>query len=72
MTPPKSAADLLTLAYAHSYDLPIGITRCGNIYGGGDLNWDRIVPATIRSSAALGAPRHPKRRDSAARLPLRR
>ena len=45
----KSAADLLTLAYAHSFDLPIGITRCGNIYGGGDLNWDRIVPATIRS-----------------------
>jgi CDP-glucose 4,6-dehydratase len=45
----KSAADLLALAYARSYDMPIGITRCGNIYGGGDLNWDRIVPATIRS-----------------------
>ena len=45
----KSAADLLTLAYAQAYDLPIGIARCGNIYGGGDLNWDRIVPGTIRS-----------------------
>jgi CDP-glucose 4,6-dehydratase len=45
----KSAADLLALAYAHSYDLPIGTARCGNIYGGGDLNWDRIVPSTIRS-----------------------
>ena len=45
----KSAADLLASAYAHSYDLPIGIARCGNIYGGGDLNWDRIVPGTIRS-----------------------
>jgi CDP-glucose 4,6-dehydratase len=45
----KSAADLLVSAYAASFDLPIGIARCGNIYGGGDLNWDRIVPGTIRS-----------------------
>jgi CDP-glucose 4,6-dehydratase len=45
----KSAADLLATAYASSYSLPIGIARCGNIYGGGDLNWDRIVPGTIRA-----------------------
>jgi CDP-glucose 4,6-dehydratase len=45
----KSAADLIAAAYATSYGLPIGIARCGNIYGGGDLNWDRIVPGTIRS-----------------------
>src|SRR5437870_6731307 len=45
----KSAADLLTSAYATSYRLPIGIARCGNLYGPGDLNWDRIVPGTIRS-----------------------
>jgi CDP-glucose 4,6-dehydratase len=45
----KSAADLLSGAYASSYGLPIGIVRCGNIYGGGDLNWDRIVPSTIRA-----------------------
>jgi CDP-glucose 4,6-dehydratase len=45
----KSAADLLASAYASSYDLPVGIARCGNIYGGGDLNWDRIVPGTIRA-----------------------
>ncbi len=45
----KSAADLLAAAYANSYDMPVGIARCGNIYGGGDLNWDRIVPGTIRS-----------------------
>jgi CDP-glucose 4,6-dehydratase len=45
----KSAGDLLASAYASSYDLPVGIARCGNIYGGGDLNWDRIVPGTIRS-----------------------
>jgi CDP-glucose 4,6-dehydratase len=45
----KSAGDLLASAYASSYELPLGIARCGNIYGGGDLNWDRIVPGTIRS-----------------------
>ena len=33
----KSAADLLSSAYAHSYGLPLGIARCANIYGGGDL-----------------------------------
>jgi CDP-glucose 4,6-dehydratase len=32
-----------------SYDLPVAITRCGNFYGGGDLNWNRIIPGTIRS-----------------------
>jgi len=45
----KSCADLISLAYAETYDLPLGITRCGNIYGGGDLHWDRVVPGTIRS-----------------------
>ena len=45
----KSAADLIATAYATSYGLPIAIARCGNIYGGGDLNWDRIVPGTIRA-----------------------
>jgi len=45
----KSCADLLARTYAFTYGLPIGIARCGNIYGGGDLNWSRIVPGTIRS-----------------------
>jgi CDP-glucose 4,6-dehydratase len=45
----KSCADLIAHAYAATYGLPIGITRCGNFYGGGDLNWNRIVPGTIRS-----------------------
>ena len=45
----KSCADLIAQAYACTYDLPVVITRCGNIYGGGDLNWDRIVPGTMRS-----------------------
>jgi len=45
----KACADLLAQAYAHTYNLPVAITRCGNFYGGGDLNWNRIVPGTIRS-----------------------
>jgi CDP-glucose 4,6-dehydratase len=45
----KSAADLIAQTYAVSYQLPVVVTRCGNFYGGGDLNWNRIVPGTIRS-----------------------
>jgi CDP-glucose 4,6-dehydratase len=45
----KSCTDLIAQAYAATYDLPVAITRCGNLYGGGDLNWNRIVPGTIRS-----------------------
>jgi len=45
----KSCADLIAHAYAKTYGLPVAITRCGNFYGGGDLNWDRIVPGAIRS-----------------------
>jgi CDP-glucose 4,6-dehydratase len=52
----KSAADLLASSYASSYGMPIGIARCANIYGGGDLNWDRIVPGTIRSLLSGEAP----------------
>ena len=45
----KSCADLISYTYAVTYKLPVVITRCGNFYGGGDLNWNRIVPGTIRS-----------------------
>jgi CDP-glucose 4,6-dehydratase len=45
----KSCADLIAHAYAMTFGLPVAITRCGNFYGGGDLNWNRIVPGTIRS-----------------------
>src|SRR5262249_19013318 len=45
----KSCTDLLALTYHHTYRLPVCVTRCGNFYGGGDLNWNRIVPGTIRS-----------------------
>jgi len=45
----KSCADLIAQAYYHTYGLPVAIARCGNVYGGGDLNWSRLVPSTIRS-----------------------
>jgi len=46
----KSCADLLCRAYYETYKLPVCVTRCGNFYGGGDLNFNRIVPGTIRSA----------------------
>ncbi len=45
----KSCADLLAQAYGETYGLAVGITRCANIYGPGDLNWSRLIPGTIRS-----------------------
>lgn len=45
----KSCADLIAQMYFHHYSLPVCITRCGNLFGGGDLNFNRIVPGTIRS-----------------------
>ena len=52
----KAVTDLLAQTYAHTYGLPVAITRCGNLYGGGDLNWSRIVPGTIRSIVEGDAP----------------
>lgn len=52
----KSCADLIAHTYAVTYGLPVAITRCGNFYGGGDLNWNRIVPGTIRSIMANERP----------------
>jgi CDP-glucose 4,6-dehydratase len=45
----KSCADLIARTYAATYETPVAVTRCANLYGGGDLNWSRIVPGTIRS-----------------------
>lgn len=45
----KSCADLIAQTYHNTYGTPVAIARCGNVYGGGDLNWSRIVPGTIRS-----------------------
>lgn len=45
----KAATDMLAQCYAATYGLPVAVTRCANLYGGGDLNWSRVVPGTIRS-----------------------
>ena len=45
----KACSDMLAHSYFVTYKLPVAITRCGNFFGGGDLNWNRIVPGTIRS-----------------------
>lgn len=47
----KSCADLLAKTYHTTYGTPVCITRCGNFYGGGDMNFNRVVPGTIRSLA---------------------
>jgi CDP-glucose 4,6-dehydratase len=52
----KSAADLIAQSYWHSFKLPVLITRCGNLFGGGDLNWNRLIPGTIRSIVHGEAP----------------
>jgi CDP-glucose 4,6-dehydratase len=46
----KSCADLICTMYAETYDVPVCVTRCGNLYGGGDLNWSRTVPGLIRAT----------------------
>ena len=46
----KSCTDLISQAYYHTYGLGVSVARCGNLYGGGDLNWNRIVPGTIKSA----------------------
>jgi len=46
----KSCADLISTMYAETYDLPVCVTRCGNLFGGGDLNWSRTVPGLIRAT----------------------
>ncbi len=52
----KSCTDLVTQSYASTWGVPAVITRCGNFFGGGDLNWNRIVPGTVRSILRGEAP----------------
>jgi CDP-glucose 4,6-dehydratase len=46
----KSCTDLISFSYYHTYNLPVAVTRCGNLFGGGDLNFNRLIPGTIRSA----------------------
>lgn len=52
----KACADLIAHTYHHAFGLPVAITRCGNLFGPGDQNWDRLVPGTIRSILAGDRP----------------
>jgi CDP-glucose 4,6-dehydratase len=45
----KACGDMLSQTYHRTYGCPVAITRCGNFFGPGDRNWDRLVPGTIRS-----------------------
>ena len=53
----KAAADVIALSYWHAYGLPVAVTRFANIYGGGDLNFSRLVPEAV----VRGARRAPRR-----------
>ena len=46
----KACSDLVARSYAATYDLPVAVTRAGNFFGGGDLNWSRLVPGTVRAA----------------------
>ena len=52
----KSCTDLIAQAYYKSFGMPIAISRCGNVYGGGDLNFNRLIPGTIRDAIKGRAP----------------
>ena len=52
----KSCADLISFSYFHTYQVPVAITRCGNLFGGGDLNFNRLIPGTIRSALQNESP----------------
>lgn len=52
----KSCADLISLSFFHTYRTPVAVTRCGNLFGGGDLNFNRLIPGTIRSALQDEAP----------------
>jgi CDP-glucose 4,6-dehydratase len=46
----KSCTDLISFSYWHTYKVPVAVTRCGNLFGAGDLNFNRLIPGTIRSA----------------------
>lgn len=52
----KSCTDLISMSYFHTYRVPVAITRCGNLFGEGDLNFNRLIPGTIKSILADESP----------------
>ena len=52
----KAATDMIARSFAATYAMPVAVTRLANVYGGGDLNWSRIVPDTCRALIEGRAP----------------
>jgi CDP-glucose 4,6-dehydratase len=52
----KACADMIARSYAHTFDLPVAVTRFGNVFGGGDFNFSRLIPGTIRTLLAGETP----------------
>jgi CDP-glucose 4,6-dehydratase len=52
----KSCTDLISMSYYHTYGTPVAVTRCGNLFGAGDLNFNRLIPGTIRSALSNEPP----------------
>lgn len=48
----KAAADVIARSYWPSFGLPVGVTRFANVYGGGDLNFSRLIPETVTAYLA--------------------
>ena len=67
----KSCTDLVAQMYAATYGVKTAIARCGNLFGGGDLNFSRTIPGLIKADAGRRALRHPQRRQIRPRLSLR-
>jgi CDP-glucose 4,6-dehydratase len=57
----KAAADLIARSYWHTFGLPVAVTRFANLYGGGDLNFSRLIPEAV--CAALDGRRPVLRSD---------
>ncbi len=57
----KSCTDLISSMYAATYDLPVAVARCANLFGGGDLNLSRTIPGAI--AAAMNSQRFVIRSD---------
>ncbi|HEV3320904.1 MAG TPA: GDP-mannose 4,6-dehydratase [Solirubrobacteraceae bacterium] len=53
----KACADLIARSYAHTFGMPVAITRFGNVFGGGDFNFSRLIPGTVRALLAGEQPR---------------
>jgi CDP-glucose 4,6-dehydratase len=53
----KACADIVATGYADTWGVPVCVTRCGNFFGPGDTNWERLVPGTIRSLLDRRRPR---------------